>query len=159
MRRVRYGIKQCDLIVCDRRRVLVIPVLFNGTYWNGLAKRLDTFHLEHVFPAMVQEVSGQKRSTNVLEERKMVQNVVSAVLETYSCGKCGHRIVENVTRDGDAGIQCECDCKCQQWLHWKCVNYTPDLDNFEVEPAWLCVRCMRNWDIVLWVLRHSPWSQ
>ncbi|KAH3727765.1 hypothetical protein DPMN_053709 [Dreissena polymorpha] len=139
------GIYKCDLVVYDGHKVVVIDVEFNSDYWLKLAADVNNFYLKFVYRQLT---SGGENQNSASTCRKEVQLAVSAKTEHYPCGKCGIFLAENVIDNSEASINCECERKCGQWFHWRCVNFTPDPE-LESEPPWFCPKCVRNCDIVL----------
>ncbi|XP_060551761.1 uncharacterized protein LOC132713265 [Ruditapes philippinarum] len=147
------GIPLSDLVIFDGKKIHVITIEYNELYWKQLESNLQYFFEQFVLPVMTsnQYESGSalfgQYSLNQKSARNEVQKEISKLSGNYFCGKCNDKIIEEVNDDTEASIYCECFCGCGKWFHWICVQYTPDTDNFDVEPEWFCSDCMKNCEI------------
>ena len=89
------------------------------------------------------------RSKCILKEsRKFVHQSISNATKRFPCGHCGHLLKEEVSCDEENSVGCDCkDCDCNQWFHWKCVDYEANcLSELDDDTPWYCQSCVRNCD-------------
>ena len=84
-----------------------------------------------------------------MREQFAACSAARAIVKDKICGLCNEELVEDVTNDEQASVQCDCEeCACHQWFHWKCSNYDPNyFEEDDNESDCFCPKCLRNCDI------------
>ena len=164
------NVHECDLVIyCGfKDSVEIVPVKFNGPYWKVRCEKLCFFFQCYIAPRLLnvtvtdditncddrvnssdETLISIDRSKSILQEsRKFIQSSMSNLTKRFPCGHCGHLLKEEVTCEEQNSVGCDCkDCDCNQWFHWKCVNYAANsLSELDEDTPWYCRTCVRNCD-------------
>ena len=161
------GVEECDLVIyCGLKdSVEIVPVKFNAHYWKERCEKLCFFFEQYIAPPLLNVTVTEDRVANVnssddtliptdsnksilQESRKFIQESISNLTKRFPCGHCGHLLKEEVTREDQNSVGCDCkDCGCNQWFHWKCVDYEANaLSELDDDTPWYCQSCVRNCD-------------
>lgn len=134
---------QSDFVLWSNKGCKIITIKFDPEHWNDLLSQAVPFFRQYVAPVLLDRCDLREQFVGCSAARETVKDKI--------CGSCNEKLVEDVTNDDEASVQCDCqECDCRQWFHWKCSNYDPNyFEEDEEDSDWFCPKCVRNCDIVM----------